>query len=276
VLIFYLSLLFLPLPSRLNLDHHFMLSRSFLDPANTLLSLIMLALLLVLAILTARRQRLLSFAIIWFLGNLVIESTVIPLELVFEHRLYLPSVMVIVAITAFIRERVPDRHMGGAVAVVVLIPILSLWSYQRNLVWADPVTLWSDCAKKSPDKARVHSNFGVALKRAGRLKDAEARFRKTVELDPSFFEAYNNLGNIMYMEDNLDEAETFYRRALVVKPDHPLLHVNLGNVLMAMWRLEEAREHFRKALLLSPGYSQARTNLSRVDSLIKARRKMVK
>ena len=41
------------------------------------------------AVYLARRQRLISFCILWFLLNLVIESSVIALEMVFEHRLYL-------------------------------------------------------------------------------------------------------------------------------------------------------------------------------------------
>ncbi|MFO7607386.1 MAG: tetratricopeptide repeat protein [Desulfurivibrionaceae bacterium] len=270
VVVFYLSLLILPLPGRLNLDHHFLISRSWLDPTNTALSLLALVLLATLVVYLARRHRLLSFGIIWFLGNLAIESTVVPLELVFDHRLFLPSMMLIVALAAFVREQLPDNYAAPAAAVVMVL-LLSFWTFQRNQVWAGPITLWDDCAAKSPDKARVHSNFGVALKRAGRLAEAEGRFRKTVELDPSFFEAYNNLGNIMIIRGRLAEAESFYRQALAVKPDNPVLHVNLGNALMDMWRLEEARGHYRKAMLLQPGYREARTSFFRVNRLIKAR-----
>ena len=49
-----------------------------------------LAGLFALAIYLARRERLVSFCILWFFINLVIESSVIGLELIFEHRLYLP------------------------------------------------------------------------------------------------------------------------------------------------------------------------------------------
>ncbi|MDF1578576.1 MAG: tetratricopeptide repeat protein [Desulfurivibrionaceae bacterium] len=268
VVVFYLSLLVLPLPGRLNLDHHFLVSRSWLDPTNTALALLGLALLAILAVRLARRQRLLSFGIIWFLGNLAIESTVVPLELVFEHRLYLPSMLLLAALAAFVRERLPDNHAPPAVALVLVL-LLSFWTCQRNQVWAGPLTLWRDCAAKSPDKARVHGNFGVALKRAGRLEEAETHFRTTVALDPAFFEAYNNLGNLMAMRGRPREAEPFYRRALAIKPDNPVLHVNLGNALMDMWRLEEARDHYRRAMLLHPGDREARANFFRVERLIK-------
>ncbi len=100
VVIFYISLLLWPQPSRLNLDHDFAFSYSLTDPATTLISMLVVAALLVLAFLTARREPLLSYGIFWFFGNLVIESSVIGLELVFEHRNYLPSMFAILAMVA--------------------------------------------------------------------------------------------------------------------------------------------------------------------------------
>jgi hypothetical protein len=41
---------------------------------------------------TAKKRPVLSFCILWYFGNLVIESSIFPLEMVYEHRLYLPSV----------------------------------------------------------------------------------------------------------------------------------------------------------------------------------------
>jgi len=91
VVIFYLALLILPHPLRLNLDHDFTISHSLLNPPTTLIAVGAIAAFLFLAIYLAKRERLLSFCILWFLGNLVIESSFIPLALVYEHRLYLPS-----------------------------------------------------------------------------------------------------------------------------------------------------------------------------------------
>jgi hypothetical protein len=100
VVIFYISLILWPSPSRLNLDHDFALSYSLLDPFTTVISIVVIFTLIVFAILSARKAPLLSFSILWFFGNLVIESSVIGLELVFEHRNYLPSMFAILAIVA--------------------------------------------------------------------------------------------------------------------------------------------------------------------------------
>ena len=93
VVMHYISLLIFPHPSRLNLDYDFPLSYSVINPFTTLLSLIAILGLIALGICLAKRERLISFCIFWFFGNLVIESSVLPLALIFEHRLYLPSML---------------------------------------------------------------------------------------------------------------------------------------------------------------------------------------
>ena len=79
----------------------------------------------------ARRSALGSYAIFWFLGNLVIESSVIRLETVFEHRTYLPSVMPAVVLSAMVFRLF--RRKWAAVAV---LSVLSLgwagWTWQRR------------------------------------------------------------------------------------------------------------------------------------------------
>ncbi len=92
VVLYYLSLLAFPLPSRLNLDYDFPVSKTILDPPTTLISILIIAGLIGYSIWTAKRRPVLSFCILWYFGNLVIESSIFPLEMVYEHRLYLPAV----------------------------------------------------------------------------------------------------------------------------------------------------------------------------------------
>ena len=92
VVLYYLTLLGYPHPSRLNLDYDFPISKTLLDPPTTLLSILIIAGLLGYSLWTAKKRPVLSFCILWYFGNLVIESSIFPLELVFEHRLYLPAI----------------------------------------------------------------------------------------------------------------------------------------------------------------------------------------
>ena len=92
IVLYYLTLLIYPHPSRLNLDYDFPISRTILDPPTTLISILIIAGLIGYSIWTAKKRPMLSFCILWYFGNLVIESSIFPLEMVYEHRLYLPAV----------------------------------------------------------------------------------------------------------------------------------------------------------------------------------------
>jgi protein O-mannosyl-transferase len=92
VVLYYLTLLIYPHPSRLNLDYDFPISKTVLDPPTTLISILIIAGLVGYSIWRAKKRPMISFCILWYFGNLVIESSIFPLEMVYEHRLYLPAV----------------------------------------------------------------------------------------------------------------------------------------------------------------------------------------
>jgi hypothetical protein len=92
VVLYYLTLLVYPHPSRLNLDYDFPVSKTLLDPPTTLISILIIAGLIGYSIWVAKRRPVLSYFALWYFGNLMIESSIFPLEMVYEHRLYLPVV----------------------------------------------------------------------------------------------------------------------------------------------------------------------------------------
>jgi hypothetical protein len=92
IVLYYVTLLIYPHPSRLNLDYDFPISKTILDPPTTLVSVLLVVALIGYSIWTAKKRPVISFCILWYFGNLVIESSIFPLEMAYEHRLYLPSV----------------------------------------------------------------------------------------------------------------------------------------------------------------------------------------
>jgi hypothetical protein len=102
VVLYYLSLLIYPHPSRLNLDYDFPISRTIVDPLTTLISMVIIAGLIGYSLWVAKKRPVISFFILWYFGNLAIESSIFPLEMVYEHRLYLPSVGPFVLFSLFV------------------------------------------------------------------------------------------------------------------------------------------------------------------------------
>ena len=260
VVIYYISLLIFPLPARLNLDHDFTLSQSLTDPVTTLLSILAIVGLIALSIYVAKRQPLLSFCILWFLGNLVIESSVIALDLIFEHRVYLPSIMaILVGVMLVYRFRVPQRVKVGALCSIVLV--FSFWTYQRNHTWHDEVTIWRDCVIKSPKKARPHYNLGTSLSTQGQTSEAIHEYYEALRLNPNYAEAHSNLGVDLLSQGLTEEAIRHYREAISIKPDYAKAHYNLGFALLGLAEYDEAILHFEEALRIDPDYAKAHHNL---------------
>jgi len=115
VVLYYVTLLIYPHPSRLNLDYDFPISKTILDPPTTLISLLIIAGLIGYSIWTAKKRPVLSFCLLWYFGNLVIESSIFPLEMVFEHRLYLPSVGPFILFSLFIVRGIEKLKRRGSI-----------------------------------------------------------------------------------------------------------------------------------------------------------------
>lgn len=219
VVVFYITLFLLPLPSRLNLDHDFPLSHSFFSPISTFGSLLLLGGLLIVAIKLRRSHRLFSFGILWFFLHLIIESTFVPLELVFEHRLYLPSVGLAVSLAAIVenallKSRNQDRARILFLFTLIIASLLTLMTTLRNHAWSDVVSINHDAVLKSPAKARTYCNYGMALMRNNQFKEALPVLEKAISLGRQRYEEdVTSLTNIVVCYNRLGQYEKAVERS---------------------------------------------------------------
>ena len=260
VIVFYLGLIFFPHPARMNLDHHFLLSTSLTEPLTTLFSFLVLIMMLAVAILWARRESLLSFCFLWFLANLRIESSMIALEIVFEHRLYLPSMMMILMAVVLVDRFVRPAPLRGACLCCMTV-VSSLWTYERNHVWGDEVGLWHDSAQKSPGKARPNNNLAIALLEEGEFAHAVDHFKRALQVRPYNATLHKNMGNLLLQLNRTEEAVHHYKWASRIHPSNPELHYKLGKALMKQQRFDHAIRSFTEVLKIKPDYKQAHWKL---------------
>jgi hypothetical protein len=260
VVLYYISLIFYPHPERITLDPDFPISRSLFMPWTTLPSILAVFAILGLGVYLAKRERLISFGIFWFFGNLVIESTILPLQMVFQHRVYLPSMFVFLILTATAFHRV--RHRRGLIIFFAITGLVfSYWTYRANEVWKDSITLWADIARKSPRKARAWGDLGLAYYQAGMLDKALLEYKKALSIDPKYKKAYYNLADIYRQKGMLDEAISEYKKALAIDPGYKDAHNNLGVVYRQKGMLDEAILEYKKALAIDPDFKAAHYNM---------------
>jgi len=86
------------------------------------------------------------------------------------------------------------------------------------------------------------SNLGNALAMLSRLPDAEAAFRRALEVDPGFADAAFNLGNALRQQERFASAEESYRRAIAASPMHAGALNNLALVQDAQGKKEDAAQ----------------------------------
>lgn len=265
VVLLYLGLLFFPHPSRLNLDHDIVVSQSLLSPPATLLSLAVIILLLVLAVVLAGRQRLLSFALFWYFGNLLMESSILNLELIFEHRTYLPSVFVTIALVALWLQRVRPRWLSVG-SMLLLIALFSFWTVERNRLWQDPVAFWEDSTVKAPGKARPFINLSVAYRERGDYAEAIAAAQTAIRLDPRFVNGFFALGSAYLEQGKLDLAIVTFLDVLRRMPEYADVYNGLAGAYLRKGKLAEAAAALQENLRLDPDNFRALVNLAAIKS----------
>ncbi|MCB1555559.1 MAG: tetratricopeptide repeat protein [Xanthomonadales bacterium] len=129
-------------------------STSLLDPPTTLPALIAIAGLIAFAIWGRRRWPVASFSIAFFFAAQLIESSVIMLELFFEHRSYLPAAFLfwpLARVLAGGANRIAAR-LAGSVALLTLLLSLTL---VRASDWGNPIRLAQLSATHRPDSIRA-------------------------------------------------------------------------------------------------------------------------
>lgn len=273
VMVTYIRLIFLPVNQNLDYDYPRYFSLFETPVLMSLLFLVSLAGIGVFVLYryrhTASHSRLISFGIFWFFIHLSLESSIIPLNnVIFEHRMYLPSagIFLLISSGAFMAARAMKDRWKGAErtvfrALAVIVAVLTVLTFMRNSVWMDEVTLWLDVVSKSPNKPRGHNNLGNAYRKKNMLVKAEQHFMTALKIEPDHYLALNNLGHVLYLKGNIDGAITYYQRAIALKPGNAKVHNNLGKAYGARGELDKAIEHLQRAIEMKPAYPEPHYNL---------------
>lgn len=310
VIVIYMGLLLLP--QRLNVDWDISESTTFWDPR------VLGCFGIILAVLAGAygfyrlgrrevRHSLIFCATAWFFVTLLASSSVIPLpDAMADHRVYLPSVGVMVVLacsmdllrTEFFRSRLAARAVPFALALWIVG--LSAATVVRNQVWRSGISLWADAALKSPGKFRPWGNLGVCYGVNKQLEEAKSCLRKAIALKKDYNMGYRNLaiiladqkkfeesirvsvdglkacGNDTMMYYNiavaycaigrLNEGAGALRNGLKWSPNHFLSHFSLGDIYVKQARYDEAMLEYQTAAKLSPHDKRVPVRMSQVQS----------
>ncbi len=272
VILFYVSLLLYPMPDRLCLEHGITLSTSLITPISTVMSIAAILLILCMAAAGARKRPLISFCIIFFFLNHLIEASVFPLELIFEHRNYLPSMLFFVPLSILLSNGIrffsKKRVLRGFLIMFVILVLIG-WghsTYARNGIWKNDGLLSFDCIEKYPDLARPHHNLARFYAKNKRQQDAINEYRISLSKQNINNLAgknwtYYNLGSI-YQELGKDKQAMFnYEQAQKYQPSFAPTHIRKGQLFVKKGLYDRAETEFQKALQAQKQSPAALTSL---------------
>jgi tetratricopeptide (TPR) repeat protein len=247
-------------PTQLSADY----TLADMNLLSTPVALLILLAVILLQVWLAAKSRLGAFGVAVYWLGLVTVSNFIPLNRILADRFYyLPLAGIAMQLLALLLLTV-NAHRGFWLALVpcfsALLP-LTLLTLNRESVFANDFSLWSDTLRTSPHSERAHLGLGWVFYQREQPDDAIGEFAKTLDINPNNAEAYYNIGNVLVQKGQVDDAIVQYQKTLEINPDLADAHYNLGNVLVQKGKVDEAIIHYQKALEINPDRAEVRNNL---------------
>lgn len=182
----YLGLLWIPSTSTSGVyADSFNLSRGLLSPWTTLPAILALGGLLTWILLAGERHRALSLALSFFLVGHLVESGWIALEPYFEHRSYLPALLMFWPLALWLTSRKSSSLKNLRFILALILPLLLTGlTLSRAVIWGNPQALSESMAHKAPNSARALGELSIRMMRAGELHSALQILDRSVKVHP--------------------------------------------------------------------------------------------
>lgn len=126
------------------------------------------------------------------------------------------------------------------------------WCQARNLGAAVPE--YQAALAENPQDSMILTNLGICYQVMGRLDDAEAQYKKAIEMHPNaVWDAYINLGSLYAFRGDTAKAEDAFQKAIKNKPDNARGYNSLAWMYADKGiKLDKAIELAQKATELAP------------------------
>ncbi len=161
----YIHVILMPSNQVLSLYHDdFVISRSLFSPFSTFVAILGLAALATVAFAVRNRAPLITFGILLYLGGHLLESSFIPLEMVYEHRNYLPGYGILLMLGFYLTTSlisVPSLLIRRSMAAILTVSFVYTTA-TRASIWGDPASLALTEAQNHPASPRANMEAGTA------------------------------------------------------------------------------------------------------------------
>jgi len=292
IILHYLGLVFRP--QGLSIDYAWPVATRW--DWDTLISGMAIAALLAASLLALMKNLPIGFPAVSFFA-LLAPTSLMPLpDAAFDHRMYLPSIAVVVVLVTggygllrTLTERLIGSDAGkgsilhrGSLCLVILASVfLGAATHARNADYQSDVSIWADAVRKHPGNSRAHANLADALMREGNLRSAVEHLYEALEIEtgnarkyggggryyeylrlrPVYANAQDNLGWARLKKGNAVEAAKHFQEALKVDAGNAIVLAHMGIALHLQGKHAEAMDYLQAAVRIKPRDPDIRVNL---------------
>ena len=147
-------------------------------------------------------------------------------------------------------HRIIALTLAAAAAVAAITAVTSVAAAPNNL--AKTIEVQRRLTTERPNDAAVFNDLGNLLLLAQKPAEAEAAYRRALELDPDKVSALFNLGLVLHQRGALKDAMQLYQKAVKADPNHAWAHYQLGAVHEALHQTTRAIDEYALAFSLDP------------------------
>jgi tetratricopeptide (TPR) repeat protein len=292
------------LPVRLSVDWDFPISKNILDHG-ALFGLIALAALSVTAWLYRRRFPLAAYGFFTYLILMAPTSSILPIrDPIADRRLYF-SMLGLLLILADGLSRVRVDRKSLLIGCTIVLTVAAGLAHERARLWSDPVLLWEDAARKSPNKPRVRFQLAFAYYEQGRYQESVQEFERAAKLESPTYNmlidwglaydalnqpgpalaklqqaaqmeatghVYSQIGMVYAKRSQWAEALDALATAEKVEPRFAATYLYRGKIYIATNMPGPAVANLERALAIDPTMIEASQELARAQRMLRAAR----
>ena len=269
ILVRYLFLLVYPNARLLTVESDIFASNGLFDPPVTFAAIVFISGLFAVGLGFLRRFPVVCFGIVFYFINHLVESSFLGLELYFEHRNYLPSIFLFLALAYYLMRATSWYFGQGRKSMgYFLIGCLTLFligegsaTFLRNDVWKTEISLQGDSIEKGPLNLRPYVSIASSYIERGEYGRAEQYLREAERLKDTYPGRYQgnwvalfyyNAAQYSLRKSNKKRAVQLLLKSLEYNPSDPDVYVLVGMYFFEQGDLATATNAIRNALNLSP------------------------
>ena len=203
-----------------------------------------------------RRYPIPAFAVLWYVAGHLLESTTLPLELYFEHRIYVPLIGPIFALSLAIATCRHRLRIYAPGAVAIYVTLFGLVFFSVTSMWGKPQLAAPYWYKQNPNSVRAATNYATTQLSGNSPQGALATLGEFAERQPA--DAYIRIPELNLacrLQPNADHSDRIRR----IEEELPSVHFfyttgSMLDELLALAASGECRDIEESTI---PGFASA-------------------